>query len=302
MQVIARFTTLILAAGLCCLGDPLLGTFSAVTVNGHTYECISESSTPCQGSFTLPGTTSTAAYDSYGIASYGTLGSFVSATVQAVTSGPAPTQVDVVNDALFVDTFTFTGVGDCGGVPCALTGPGTIEMQVEVQGSTQNPNGADAGYIMIFNPGSDQNASSNSALSTTNSLVVSQPLSIVFGQPETFTLILFTAGAFDSFAADESFQVNYAQTATLVGFQVEDSNGNPVTDFGVTAASGTEYPDTAVPEPSSVMLLLSVALGIGLVLRRRICSGLGPANSWTGNPGQYTQTRISRKMPSGRPQ
>jgi hypothetical protein len=58
----------------------------------------------------------------------------------------------------------------------------------------------------------------------------------------------------------------YGNTLTLAGMTVVDANGNEVHGWSVSSASGTNYPVGAVPEPAT---MASIALGIGVLLRRR---------------------------------
>jgi PEP-CTERM motif-containing protein len=65
---------------------------------------------------------------------------------------------------------------------------------------------------------------------------------------------------------------NFLNTMAVTGLEFLDSNGNPVTGFSVDSALGGIYSTAGVvptPEPSSVLLLMTVAVLLGLGLWRR---------------------------------
>lgn len=65
---------------------------------------------------------------------------------------------------------------------------------------------------------------------------------------------------------------DWSNTLTLFGIQIVDPNGNPYTDWTVTSASGTIYPQlqpAATPEPGSLALLLGIVVPLSSFLIRR---------------------------------
>jgi hypothetical protein len=250
-----------------CVGGALLGTSSLVIQNpGGPPQTVICSTPTCNGSFTLFGA-ATATYSASGLAQYGILGSFTSvSTNQAVVGDPSLVPLGVINDSWFVDTFTFNGTGTCGGVPCQLTGPGTIAFQVQVEGTQQNSGaGTGAAYGVVVNTGNNEGVKVSN-LFFASSEVVSTQFPITFGQAETFTIILVTESTITNFSAAQSVEADYINTAILNGFEVMDANGNPVNSFTVTSGSGTVYPDATLPEPST---FLTVALAIPFLAWRR---------------------------------
>ncbi|PZP29037.1 MAG: hypothetical protein DI603_17630 [Roseateles depolymerans] len=88
------------------------------------------------------------------------------------------------------------------------------------------------------------------------------PFPIVFGQPWELTLGL-AARAYGESAAE------FLSTARFVGLDVFDAQGNRITDFTLTSASGTDYL-APVPEPASAVLLLAgIGLAGAMVRRKR---------------------------------
>ena len=89
------------------------------------------------------------------------------------------------------------------------------------------------------------------------SVFYSLDLPIVWGTPWDVTvgLLAWSYGTADA---------QLLHTATLSGLELFDATGNPVTDFNLSSASGTDYV-SPVPEPGSATLLLA---GIALLAWR----------------------------------
>jgi hypothetical protein len=110
---------------------------------------------------------------------------------------------------------------------------------------------------------------------------VGGPLAFVFGKPVTVRITSIVDVRTDSGGGDflGGAIADFSHTATLSHIGVTDLFGNPVSDFEITASSGTQYDangvhfsDTngAVPEPSSIILWGIGTLFLTVVgLRRR---------------------------------
>ena len=61
---------------------------------------------------------------------------------------------------------------------------------------------------------------------------------------------------------------DFLSTATLTGLELFDANHVQVTQFSLTSASGTNYPNP-VPEPATLALLLSGLGVLALGVRRK---------------------------------
>ncbi len=63
---------------------------------------------------------------------------------------------------------------------------------------------------------------------------------------------------------------DFSSTLKLTGIQVVDANGNPVSGWTVTSASGTQYPlALSTPEPGAIALLMGACIPASLVALRR---------------------------------
>jgi hypothetical protein len=143
-------------------------------------------------------------------------------------------------------------------------------MQFLVSGTNTitGPAGSSYGGVcMGVNPGSVFNNQCNIAV-VPGVVSVSAPLAVTFGQSSTFS-IGFAAfeHIVDYLDPNVSFTADFAHTVTLAGFVVADGSGNALSSFNVTSGSGTTYPSTTLPEPST-FVLLGAAISLGVVSRR----------------------------------
>jgi hypothetical protein len=85
----------------------------------------------------------------------------------------------------------------------------------------------------------------------------------------------FTAGLIVN--AYGNADADFYNTAKIVGISLYDYQGNPISDFSLTSASGTNYIG-AVPEPSAMPLMLAGLLGIAGWRGRRTCQSRQATN------------------------
>jgi len=260
-----KMACLVLLAGfsfLCRAGS--IGSEANINEVGVSTPCftgyVSTSGATCSGTVGISGTSVQMSYDAYGVVdAYGVLGVYAQGSINAgaATSGTIPTFGNINATAWFIDTFTFTGTDTCGGVSCAASGDGTVQFQFLINGTDTN-NGAFGNVCADVLPGVDTSdiGCYVSVLRGSGEFVTAS-VPIVFGQAETFTVALDAYGHITNFSSGVNFTANFADTATLAGFVVDDAAGNQLTSFSVTSGSGTNYPDTTLPEPSSIVMVLS---------------------------------------------
>ena len=260
---------LLLIASLCRAST--IGSEANTIESGGCFTgWLTVSGATCSGTVAIPGTSAYFTYDSYGVASYGSLGAYASGviTLGAATAGTAPPDVGVNGTGYFTDTFTIDATDTCGGNPCPATGSGTVQMQFLIAGSTTGPSGY---YCMDVLPGSSPSSPINlnctvaagASFPTPGSpLITSQAIAFTFGQPFTLTTGFLVYGFIGDYVnSNGNFTANFADTSTLAGFVIDDSGGKQLSNFSVSSASGTEYPNTTVPELSP-LLAMAVATPI----------------------------------------
>jgi hypothetical protein len=95
--------------------------------------------------------------------------------------------------------------------------------------------------------------------------VTPQQINVQFSDQVVFDTVALTDGQNYTGVSD------FSSTLKLTGIEVVDADGNPVSGWTVTSASGTRYPlAAATPEPGVTALLLSLGLPASfLALRRR---------------------------------
>jgi hypothetical protein len=105
----------------------------------------------------------------------------------------------------------------------------------------------------------------------------------VFGQPFAFSFVLEVEGDATASVSDPersvvaSFVGDFGHTMTWAGIQgLRDANGDPVLDFEVTSASGTNYRDRIVPVPEAGTAL-PVLAGLAVLARAGRRGGRAPA-------------------------
>lgn len=137
------------------------------------------------------------------------------------------------------------------------------------------------GYVASF-PGMTTNGDLVNGVMVSGTTRFTPSLPIQFDTPTDFTFALWaavlpssTVGLLGASAGDVSF----LSSAKLTGIEVLGSDGRPLSDFSIDAASGTQYGSNgvidegsggvAVPEPPSIeLMLLGLAVCGGLSRRR----------------------------------
>lgn len=101
-------------------------------------------------------------------------------------------------------------------------------------------------------------------------------LLFTFGVPFKLGVIhgLSVGGGYDRLDPPDFFQLDahasFEHTAILSGVAITDRFGNPITNFSITAESGTQYPLAvgAVPLPAAMLSFASAFAALSLVRRR----------------------------------
>jgi len=204
------------------------------------------------------GTSATVNYDAYGLATYGSLGAYATGSITpgTATSGSIPAYINIASVGYFTDSFTINAIDECGPSPCPASGSGTIELQFLVDGTGSGPYGACMSYQLGSSPNGLNCTPIANEFFANAGLATSGPIAITFGQPTTLTIGLIAFGHISDYTdTSGGFTVDLSHTASLGGFVVDDSVGNQLSNFTVTSGSGTSYPDTTLPEPSTAALM-----------------------------------------------
>ncbi len=179
-----------------------------------------------------------------------------------VNPNGSPDLLAVHGNAGWTDTFTYTGLQGTGykvNYYFALEGTASGDVEAGLNFSTSDPNGPS------YNPRTSQGSA----------LWITPDYQVDWGVP--FNISTDFYGGMTTYVSQKldgstyTATGNYADTLTLAGIQVRDANGNPVSGWSVTSASGTQYPLGApVPEPGSLALWMgAVSIGTLSVFRRR---------------------------------
>ena len=161
-------------------------------------------------------------------------------------------QFDTTAAAAAADLWTINGPG--------LTGQGTLKIGYAVTGNASGT-GIHSWQFLVFDPLTMGCCGATWVWNSPQSGVISIPFD--FGTPNEVVLQLLVATEGDGLA-DFS-----ARIPTL---QVLDSSGNATTDFTLTTSSGYDpsSPPSAVPEPSSLLMLGTGLAGVAAAIRRKL--------------------------------
>ena len=181
------------------------------------------------------------------------------------------------------DTWTFTNGVGTGLLNLAFTIDGvTTASSVAVGGQGNQPAVADLSISLRASANGRSQTTSTCCVTSagTYTLTPGTPGGIAFTYGEPFDVRLVTVvaayGGFDRLNAPSFYQLDataaFQHTAVLSGIFVTDLLGNPVDNFVLTAASGTQYPlavQSPVPLPPSFVLLLGGLGVVGIAVRQR---------------------------------
>ena len=176
----------------------------------------------------------------------------------SVNTSGSPDTLSVHGNAGWGDTFTYTG----------LQGTGyRVNYYFQLEGNVSGDSAAGLNFST-----SDPNGSSYNPRTTGgNELWITPFYDVNWGTP--FDVYVDFFGGITSDVRNHPEGVtysgygNYADTLSLVGINIVDANGNTVSGWDLSTASGTRYPhyQMAVPE-SGVSALLVASGAIGYIL------------------------------------
>lgn len=198
---------------------------------------------------------------------------------------------------MFVPTFTFDGSLFTVGQTYAQfafyyavnSGPQYLGFRIQSSRGELSFYGP-GGYVVDF-PGLTTSGDAANGFTVSGTTAITLNLPIQFDTPADFTFALWAAvlpgpngGLFGPSAADVAFLTS----AKLTGIDVLGSDGRPLSDFSIDAASGTRYGSNGVIDESGGGIAVPEPSGLGmLLLGFAVCGGL----SWRrvrSEPGQST--------------
>lgn len=196
--------------------------------------------------------------------------------------GEGLSEADVVAGVAFSDVITLSSPGRNGT-------PGSALLGVFVDGTLSTANGGNDsevsssafGWSTVY--GSDREilvASPDPFLNPAEILAeefLGRVVEFVWGQPFAFSFVLEVSGDATASVSEPgravvaTFVGDFGHTMTWAGIQdLRDANGDPVLDFEVTSASGTDYRDriVPVPEPGTALPMLAGLAAVARLRRR----------------------------------
>ena len=259
------------------------GPFTQVSGSGGA----NSASNPFTGSASFTGNdshgdsrTMTITGTAYSSATYGSIHAFGGGTITnpyysasntvfvnndgSVNQNGSPDTLAVHGNAGWGDTFTYTGFQGTGykvNYYFKLDGIVSGDAAAGLNFHTSDPNGA------FYSP----------RTTLGSALWITPDYQVTWGNP--FNVYVDFFGGITSDVSQHAEGVtysgtgDYSDTLTLAGIQIRDPNGNPVSGWSLSTASGTQYPllqPADVPEPGSVALLVGMGVaGAGFLRKRR---------------------------------
>lgn len=191
----------------------------------------------------------------------------------SITGNPAigGAETDAFASAQMGDLFTIGGAGPrTGSLVFTITADGISTLKFNgPYGDTHNSYdvaslSVNSSSTIAFNYGNSYVLDGSGALNTLQVIVPYEfgAAQVTIGLGASARCIVYGP------STDCNANVDFSQTARITGLQVLDTNGNVVTGATITTGSGTDYNASAVPEPSSLLLLSSTTFALIPKLRR----------------------------------